>query len=77
MAGTGEAISHIAPGESVLTKHLVSQPAQIWEGHKIQAQSSLCLYGVPENLNLSGIDLGRAHNPGPALDSSPAEQPGA
>ena len=35
------------------------------------AQLSLCLCGVPENLNLSGLDLGSAHNPGPALDSSP------
>ena len=77
MAGTGEAISHIAPGESVLTKHLVSQPAQIWEGHKIQAQLSLCLCGVPENLNLSSLDLGSARNSGPTLDSFPAEQPGA
>ena len=34
------------------------------EGHKTQAQSSLCLCGVPENLNLSGLDLGNAHNPG-------------
>ena len=31
---------------------------------------SLCLCGVPENLNLSSLDLGRAHNPGPASDSS-------
>ena len=39
--------------------------------------SSLCLCGVPENLNLSSLGLGSAHNPGLALDSSPAEQPGA
>ena len=32
---------------------------------------SLCLCGVPENLNLSSSDLGSACNPGPALDSSP------
>ena len=25
------------------------------------------IYGVPENLNLSSIDLGSARNPGPAL----------
>ena len=37
----------------------------------MQAQLSLCLCGVPENLNLSGLDLGSARNPGPALDSSP------
>ena len=43
------------------------------EGHKTQAQLSLCLCGVPENLNLSGIDLGSALNRGPALDSSMAE----
>ena len=30
-----------------------------------------------KNLNLSGLDLGSACNPGPALDSAPAEQPGA
>ena len=30
----------------------------------------LCLCGLPENLNLSSLDLGSAHNPGPALDSS-------
>jgi len=40
-------------------------------------QPSLCLCGVPETLNLSSLDLGSAHNPGPTLDSSPAEQPGA
>ena len=36
----------------------------------MQAQSSLRLCGVPENLNLSGFDLGSALNPGPASDSS-------
>ena len=30
-----------------------------------------------ENLNLGGLNLGSAHNPGPTLGSSPAEQPGA
>ena len=39
--------------------------------------TELCLCGVPENLNLSSLDLGSARNPGPALDSSPTEQPGA
>ena len=38
--------------------------------------NTLCLCGVPENLNLSSLDLGSARNPGLALDSS-AEQPGA
>ena len=33
--------------------------------HKTQAQPSLCLCGVPENLNLSGLGLGSACNPGP------------
>ena len=33
------------------------------EGHKTQAQLSLCLCGVPENLNLSGLDLGSARQP--------------
>ena len=38
-----------------------------------EAQPSLRLCGVTQNLNLSGLDLGSAHNPGPTLDSSPAE----
>ena len=77
VAGMGEVIRGTPRGESVLTKHLVAWAAQTWEGHKTQAQLSLCLCGVPENLNLSGLDLGSAHNTGPTLDSSPAEQPGA
>ena len=76
-AGTGEAIRRTVPGESALAKYLVTWAARTWEGHKTQAQTSLHLCGVPENLNLSDLDLGCAHNPGPALDSSPAEQPGA
>ena len=47
------------------------------EVHKMQAQPSLYLCGVPENLNLSGLDLGGVRNPEPTLDSSPAQQPGA
>ena len=35
----------------------------------MQAQPSLCLCGVPENLNLNSLDLGIARNPGPASDS--------
>ena len=69
--------THHPPGETALAKHLVAWAARTWEGHKMQAQPSLYLCGVPENLNLSSLDLGSAHNPGPALDSSPAEQPGA
>ena len=57
--------------------HQAHWAAQTWEGHKRQAQQSLRLCGVPENKNLSGLDLGSAYNPGPTLDSSPAEQPGA
>ena len=34
-----------------------------------QAQPSQCLCGVPKYLNLSGLDLGSAYNPGLALDS--------
>ena len=67
---------HRPPAESALTKHQVTEAAQTWEGHKMQAQPSLCLCGVPENLNLGVLDLGSAHNPGPALDNSPAEQLG-
>ena len=36
----------------------------------MQAQLILRLCGVPEYLNLSGLDLGSAYNPGPASDSS-------
>ena len=77
-AGMGEVIRcTVPPGESaLLTKHLVTWTARTWEGHKMQAQMSLCLCGVPENLNLSALDLGSARNPGTALDSFPAEQPG-
>ena len=39
-------------------------------GHKTQAQLSLCLCGVPENLNLSGLDQGIACNSGPTSDRS-------
>ena len=34
--------------------------------HKTQAQPNLHLWGVPKNLNLSGLGLGRARNSGPA-----------
>ena len=53
-----------------LTKHLITWAAQTWEGHKMKAQPSLYLCGVSENLNLRGLDLGSACNPGPASDSS-------
>ena len=36
----------------------------------MQAKPRLCLYGVLEYLNLSGLDLGSAYNPGLASDSS-------
>ena len=55
---------------TTLTKHLVTCAAQAWEGHKTQSQPSLRLWGVPEYLNLSGLDLGSACNPVPASDSS-------
>ena len=51
-------------------QYLVTWAARTWEGHKTQAQPSLCLWGVPEYLNLSSLDLGSAYNPGPASDSS-------
>ena len=54
----------------MLAKHLVTWAAWTWEGHKMQAQPSLCLWGIPKYLNLSGLDLGSAYNPGPASDSS-------
>ena len=68
-AGTKEVIRCTVPGESVLAKHLVTLAAWIWVGHKMQVQPSLCLCGVPKNLNLSSVDLGSARNPGPALVS--------
>ena len=93
MPGTPEVTLHSAPRkpsgwdqggdkmhrawECALAKRLVTWAAQTWAGHKTQTQPSLHLCGVPENLNLSGLDLGSARNPGPALDSSPAEQAGA
>ena len=54
----------------MLAKHLVTWAVQTWEGHKTQAQPSLCLCGLPQYLNLSGLDLGSAYNPGPVSDSS-------
>ena len=66
--GPGGDKTHCPPGESALTK-LVTGAARTWERHKMQAQPSLCLCGVPENLNLSGLDLGSARNPGPTSDS--------
>ena len=70
-AGKGEAIRHTPHlGGTVLTKHLVSWAARTWERQKTQAQPSLCLYGVPKNLNLRDLDLGSACTPGPTSDSS-------
>ena len=66
--------THSPPGETALAKHLVSGAARTWNGCKMQAQPSLHLCGVPEKLNLSGLDLGSAPNPGPTSDSSPAKQ---
>ena len=78
MAATGEAIRCTTPpGDSALAKRLVARDSQTWEGHNMQAQPSLCIWGVPKNLNLSHLDLGSARNPGPTLDSSLTEQPGA
>ena len=48
----------------------VGNCAPTWDRHKMQAQPSLCLCGVPENLNLSDLDLGSAYNPGPASNNS-------
>ena len=42
----------------------------------MHTQLSLCLCGVPKNLNLSRLDLGSVQNAGPTLDSSPEEQLG-
>ena len=71
----GDKMSH-PDRKSVLTKHLVACAAQTWEGHKMQVQPSLHLCGVHKNLNLRGLDLGSACNPGPTWENTPAEQPG-
>ena len=47
-----------------------TRATRTWEGHKTQAQPSLCLCGIPQYLNLSSLDLESACNPGPASDSS-------
>ena len=44
---------------------------------QMQAQLSLCLCGILKKLNMNSLDLRNAQNPGPTLDSSPAEQPEA
>ena len=54
----------------MLTKHLVTWAARTWEEHKPQAQLSLRLWGLPEYLNLSSLDLGSAYSTGLASDSS-------
>ena len=58
---TGDDYMHQAPG------HLSCSDLG-WR--KMQAQPSLPLCEVPENLNLSNLDLGSAHKPGPGSDSS-------
>ena len=39
--------------------------------------NEVCAFVETLELNLSGLNLGSTLNPGPALDNSPAEQPGA
>ena len=56
--------------KSQLAKHLVTWAAWTSDRHKTQAQPSLHLCGVPENLNLSSLGLESAGNPGTASDSS-------
>ena len=62
----GEGRSRAAPEENALVKLLVPWAAWTGEGTKMQAQPSLGLCGVSENMNLSGLDLGSACNSGPA-----------
>ena len=57
-------------GVTALAKHLVTWAAWTWEAHKMQVQLSLRLWGVLKNLNLSGLDLESARNPGPTSGSS-------
>ena len=61
------------PGSSVhgiFQARVLEWGAITWEGHKTQAQPSLRFCGVPECLNLSGLNLGGAYSPGPASDGS-------
>ena len=55
---------------TALAKHLITWAARTWERHKTQARPSLHLWGLPECLNLSGLDLGGACSPEPASDGS-------
>ena len=61
---------HPQLGATTRAKHLVAWAAWTWDRRKTQAQPSLRLCGVPENLDLSGLDLGSVCKPGPASDSS-------
>ena len=54
----------------MLAKHLITWAARTWEEHKTQAQLSLRHWGLPECLNLRGLDLGGTCSPGPASDGS-------
>ena len=70
-AGMGEGISHsLQLGATTCTKYLVTWAAQTWDWCKTQSQPSLGLCGVPENLNLSGLNLASECKLGPASDSS-------
>ena len=63
--GDGEGRSRAAPGRVRSSSSRL--PEQLRPGrHKTQAQPSLHLCGVPENLNLSILGLGSAHSSGPA-----------
>ena len=75
-AGTRGVIKKHSPPGTVHSLSTWSPELLTWEGHKTHTQLSLCLCGVPENLNLSRLDLGSVQNAGPNLDSSPAEQLG-
>ena len=65
-AGTGEAISH--------SDHACQAPGHLSCSDLGRAQNTgpteSAPLGVPEYLNLSGLDLGSVYNPGPAPDSS-------
>ena len=74
---TGEEIKmHSPPGTVRSPSNWSPELLGHWKGKK-RMPNQVCLCGVPENLNLSSLDLGSARNPEPALDNSPAEQPGA
>ena len=62
--------THGPPGTVHLPSIQSSGLLEPGESTKSTALPGLCPCGVPENQNLSGLDLGNAQNAGPTLDSA-------